>query len=158
MSSALDSTPAALASTPTQGTLLVPGEVAIELHQALLTGRRSRLEVLLERLPLTVLTFLNRDIVGRIARVTARRKLLQTLGVQGQAPPELTITDAACRMLAIRLLTEYRDASARRGANPAASERERWEASARAQLLSDYLCETDRIHLASPKQATSATR
>jgi len=119
--------------------LLVPAEVAIELHEALLRGRRSRLEVLLERIPLTVLMFLNRDIVGRIARVTARRKLLRTIERQGQAAGEFTIADAACRLLAIRFATEYRDTSTRRVANSGALPLERWEASKRAQLLSDWL-------------------
>jgi hypothetical protein len=128
---------AAMTSASQTG-LLVPGEIVIELHHALLTGRRLRWEIILERLPPRVLTVLNRDIVGRIARVTARRKLLQTVGMQPQVP-ELTITDPACRLLAIRLLTEYQRINARHLANPRATNRERWEASKRAHLLSDWL-------------------
>jgi hypothetical protein len=146
-------------STTRQTGLLVPGEIAIELHQALLMGRRSRWEIVLERIPPRVLTVLNRDIVGRIARVTARRKLLQTVGVQGQEPRELAITDAACRLLAIRLLTEYHDTNARRLANPAVTKRERWEASKRVQLLSDWLRDPSKpLAILSQQQATTVAR
>jgi hypothetical protein len=127
---------------PAYPTLLVPSEIGIELRNALLNARRSRLERLLERAPLRLLNLLNREIVGRLARVTARRKLLQTVAVQGQAPPEFTIVDGACGLLAIRLLTEHLDANARRHANPTVSQQERWETSNTVQLLSDYLGQT----------------
>ncbi len=50
--------------------------------------------------PLAVLTIVSRDIVGY--------KLLAAVGVRGQAPQEFSITDVACRLLTIRLLTEHR--------------------------------------------------
>ncbi len=105
-----------VSATPPTALLVVNG-VAIELRRTLLAARRSPSEQLLERVPLSVLTILSRDIVGRLARVTAHRTLLQTVGAAGYAP-EFTITDAAPRLLARQLLTARRNAITLALANP----------------------------------------
>jgi len=49
--------------------LLVPSEVALELREALIKARRFRLGRLIERAPLSVLSFLKRDLVERVTRI-----------------------------------------------------------------------------------------